>query len=230
VRDQGAVSSGLFFFFFFRAARLTLEAYAKLEEVRGAMVVEYYSAANITKRGNPWIFTDQPAERDGGPRPRSFSFFFFFFLKYSRSSGIKQADIPPVKTDWGRGSVTAFRRHLKNPAPRRGGECMEQSATDMNAQDTKVKRARPSTLLQTTSVRADARSCSSRRRSSGYRKVITTGGSSSPSQLISRRARRPKAVHILFVHELVTEAMQDGKLARPSSTEWRHDLPTRSKG
>ena len=53
------------------------------------------------------------------------------------------------------------------------------------------------------------------------RKVITTGGSSSPSQLIKQAGPAAEGTyHILFFLPWFPEAMPDGKLAKAFVDEW----------
>ena len=101
-------------------------------------------------------------------------------------------------------------------------EFMEQAATDMNAQITKIKAAGGDTLFLTTAVeqitlvlkqaqeqRLDAQG-------HHHRRLARRRPSSS-----SRRARRPRArYHILFFLPWFPEAMPDGKLAKAFVDEW----------
>src|SRR6266446_3270670 len=109
---------------------MTLAAMPKLEEYGVPMVVETSSAASVTKRGNPWVFRiSPPSEMEA-----------LGLEKYMKDFGVKQADFLAVNTDWGRGSATAFGDLLKRSGASVGAtEFMDQAATDMNAQITKVK-------------------------------------------------------------------------------------------
>src|SRR5712664_3633267 len=134
VRDKVPVIVGAW------GSSMTLAAMPKLEEYGVPMVVETSSAATITKRGNPWIFRiSPPSEMEA-----------LGLEKYLKEFGIKQADFLAVNTDWGRGSVTAFGEILKKSGATVGAvEFMDQSATDMNAQITKVKAGSADTLFLT---------------------------------------------------------------------------------
>src|SRR5206468_10135683 len=122
---------------------MTLAAMPKLEEYGVPMIVETSSAATITKRGNPWIFRiSPPSEMEA-----------LGLEKYLKDLGIKKADFLAVNTDWGRGAVTAFGDLLKRAGAGVGAtEFMDQAATDMNAQITKIKADNGDTLFLTTSV------------------------------------------------------------------------------
>src|SRR2546425_1014392 len=117
---------------------MTLAAMPKLEEYGVPMVVETSSAASVTKRGNPWVFRiSPPSEMEA-----------LGLEQYVEKLGVKKADFLAVNTDWGRGSITAFGDMLRKKGVQVGAaEFMEQAATDMNAQLTKIKQDRKSTRL-----------------------------------------------------------------------------------
>lgn len=206
VRDKVPVIVGAW------GSSMTLAAMPKLEEYGVPMVVETSSAATITKRGNPWIFRiSPPSEMEA-----------LGLEKYLKEFGIKQADFLAVNTDWGRGSVTAFGDILKKSGASVGAvEFMDQAATDMNAQITKVKAGSADTLFLTTSVEQITLVLKQAQEQRLMRKVITTGGSSSPSQLIKQAgAAADGSYHILFFLPWFPEAMPDGKLAKAFVDEW----------
>src|SRR6185503_19011427 len=122
---------------------MTAAAMPKLEEYGVPMVVETSSAGFITKRGNPWIFRiSPPSEMEA-----------IGLEQYVDKLGVKRADFLAVNTDWGRGAITAFGDMLKKKGVQVGAsEFMEQAATDMNAQLTKIKAAGGDTLFLTTAV------------------------------------------------------------------------------
>ena len=191
---------------------MTLAAMPKLEEYGVPMVVETSSAASITKRGNPWIFRiSPPSEMEA-----------VGLEKYLTDFNIKQADFLAVNTDWGRGSVSAFGDLLKKSGAGVGAtEFMDQSATDMNAQITKIKAGGGDTLFLTTSVEQITLVLKQAQEQRLTRKVITTGGSSSPSQLIKQAGTAAEGTyHILFFLPWFPEAMPDGKLAKAFVDEW----------
>jgi branched-chain amino acid transport system substrate-binding protein len=191
---------------------MTLAAMPKLEEYGVPMIVETSSAATITKRGNPWIFRiSPPSEMEA-----------LGLEKYMKALGIKKADFLAVNTDWGRGAVGAFGDLLKRSGAAVGAsEFMEQAATDMNAQITKIKADNADTLFLTTSVEQITLVLRQAQEQRLARKVITTGGSSSPSQLIKQAGPAAEGTyHILFFLPWFPEAMPDGKLAKAFVDEW----------
>ena len=191
---------------------MTLAAMPKLEEYGVPMIVETSSAATITKRGNPWIFRiSPPSEMEA-----------LGLEKYMKDLGIKKADFLAVNTDWGRGAVGAFGDLLKRSGASVGAsEFMEQAATDMNAQITKIKADNADTLFVTTSVEQITLVLRQAQEQRLARKVITTGGSSSPTQLIKQAGPAAEgSYHILFFLPWFPEAMPDGKLAKAFVDEW----------
>jgi branched-chain amino acid transport system substrate-binding protein len=191
---------------------MTLAAMPKLEEYGVPMVVETSSAATITRRGNPWIFRiSPPSEMEA-----------LGLERYLKDLGVKKADFLAVNTDWGRGAVGAFGDILKKSGANVGlAEFMEQAATDMNAQITKVKAGDADTLFVTTAVEQITLVLRQAQEQRLTRKIVTTGGSSSPSQLIKQAGPAAEGTyHILFFLPWFPEAMPDGKLAKAFVDEW----------
>jgi branched-chain amino acid transport system substrate-binding protein len=191
---------------------MTLAAMPKLEEYGVPMVVETSSAATITRRGNPWIFRiSPPSEMEA-----------LGLERYLKDLGVKKADFLAVNTDWGRGAVGAFGDILKKSGASVGlAEFMEQAATDMNAQITKVKAGDADTLFVTTAVEQITLVLRQAQEQRLTRKIVTTGGSSSPSQLIKQAGPAAEGTyHILFFLPWFPEAMPDGKLAKAFVDEW----------
>ncbi|HEX9421316.1 MAG TPA: ABC transporter substrate-binding protein [Methylomirabilota bacterium] len=206
VRDKVPVIMGAW------GSSMTLAAMPKLEEYGVPMVVETSSASTVTKRGNPWVFRiSPPSEMEA-----------LGLEKYLKDLGIKKADFLAVNTDWGRGAVTAFGDVLKRAGAGVGAtEFMDQAATDMNAQITKIKADNGDTLFLTTSVEQITLVLKQAQEQRLVMKVITTGGSSSPSQLIKQAGAAAEGTyHILFFLPWFPEAMPDGKLAKAFVDEW----------
>jgi branched-chain amino acid transport system substrate-binding protein len=206
VRDKVPVIMGAW------GSSMTLAAMPKLEEYGVPMVVETSSASTVTKRGNPWVFRiSPPSEMEA-----------LGLEKYMKDLGIKKADFLAVNTDWGRGAVTAFGDVVKRSGAGVGAtEFMDQAATDMNAQITKIKADNGDTLFLTTSVEQITLVLKQAQEQRLGRKVITTGGSSSPSQLIKQAGAAAEGTyHILFFLPWFPEAMPDAKLAKAFVDEW----------
>jgi branched-chain amino acid transport system substrate-binding protein len=191
---------------------MTLAVMPKLEEYGVPMVVETSSAASITKKGNPWVFRiSPPSEMEA-----------LGLEKYLAPLGIKKADFLAVNTDWGRGAITAFGDILKRKGASLGVvEYMDQAATDMSAQLTKIRGTGADTLFLTTSVEQITLVLKQAQEQRLARKVITTGGSSSPDQLVRQAGASAEGTyHILFFLPWFPEAMPDGKLAKAFVDEW----------
>src|SRR6266852_8538727 len=191
---------------------MTLAAMPKLEEYGVPMVVETSSAASITKRGNPWIFRiSPPSEMEA-----------LGLEQYVDKLAVKRVDFLAVNTDWGRGSITAFGDMLKKKGAAVGvAEFMDQSATDMNAQITKIKATGGDTLFLTTAVEQITLVMKQAQEQRLGRKIVTTGGSSSPTQLIKQAgAAAEGSYHIVFFMPWFPEAMPDGRLAKAFVDEW----------
>ena len=191
---------------------MTLAAMPKLEEYGVPMVVETSSAASITKRGNPWIFRiSPPSEMEA-----------LGLESYVGKLGVKKADFLAVNTDWGRGAVGAFGDILKKKGETVGVvEFMDQAATDMSAQLTKIKSSGGDTLFVTTAVEQITLILKQAQEQRLSRKIITTGGSSSPTQLIKQAGPAAEgSYHIVFFMPWFPEAMPDGKLAKAFVDEW----------
>jgi branched-chain amino acid transport system substrate-binding protein len=206
VRDKVPVIVGAW------GSSMTLAAMPKLEEYGVPMVVETSSAASITKRGNPWVFRiSPPSEMEA-----------LGLEKYLSHLAIKKADFLAVNTDWGRGAVTAFGDVLKRSGTAVSPpEFMDQAATDMNAQLTKIKTSGGDTMFLTTSVEQIVLVLKQAQEQRLARKVITTGGSSSPSQLIKQAGPAAEGTyHIVFFVPWFPEAMPDGRLAKAFVDEW----------
>jgi branched-chain amino acid transport system substrate-binding protein len=207
VRDKVPVIMGAW------GSSMTLAAMPKLEEYGVPMIVETSSAASVTKRGNPWVFRiSPPSEMEA-----------LGLERYTKDLGIKQAAFLAVNTDWGRGAVTAFGDLLKRSGATVGAtEFMDQAATDMNAQITKIKAGPSDTLFLTTSVEQITLVLKQAQEQRLARKIITTGGSSSPSQLIKQAGAAAEGTyHLLFFLPWFPEAMPDGRLAKAFVDEWQ---------
>ncbi|MBI4609982.1 MAG: penicillin-binding protein activator [Candidatus Rokubacteria bacterium] len=191
---------------------MTLAVMPKLEEYGVPMVVETSSAASITKKGNPWVFRiSPPSEMEA-----------LGLQKYLGDLGVKKADFLAVNTDWGRGAVSAFGDILKKRGASVGAvEFMDQAATDMSAQLTKIRGTGADTLFLTTSVEQITLVLKQAQEQRLVRKFITTGGSSSPDQLVKQAGAAAEGTyHILFFLPWFPEAMPDGKLAKAFVDEW----------
>jgi branched-chain amino acid transport system substrate-binding protein len=191
---------------------MTLAAMPKLEEYGVPMVVETSSAASITRRGNPWVFRiSPPSEMEA-----------IGLESKLKALGIKSYDFLAVNTDWGRGAVGAFGEILKKTGASQGAvEFMDQAATDLTAQLTKIKGTGADTLMVTTSVEQITLLLKQAQELRLNRRIVTTGGSSSPSQLIKHAgAAAEGSYHVLVFLPWFPEAHPDGKQAKAFVDDW----------
>jgi branched-chain amino acid transport system substrate-binding protein len=206
VRDKVAAIMGAW------GSSMTLAAMPRLEEYGVPMVVETSSAAAITRRGNPWVFRiSPPSEMEA-----------LGLERYIDKLGVKRADFLAVNTDWGRGAVTAFREMLTHKGVGVGAtEFMDQAATDMSAQLTKIKGTGSDTLFLTTSVEQITLVLKQAQEQRLRRRIVTTGGSSSPNQLIKQAGAAAEGTyHIVFFMPWFPDAMPDGRLGKAFVEEW----------
>jgi branched-chain amino acid transport system substrate-binding protein len=98
---------------------------------------------------------------------------------------------------------------------------MDQAATDMSAQITKIKGSGGDTLFLTTSVEQITLVLKQAQEQRVARTIVTTGGSSSPSQLVKQAgAAAENTYHIVFFMPWFPEAMPDPRLAKAFVDEW----------
>jgi branched-chain amino acid transport system substrate-binding protein len=143
--------------------------------------------------------------------------------RYVAALGVKRADFMVVNTDWGRGAVTAFGDMLKRRGVAVGAvEYVDQAATDMSAQLAKLRGSGADTLFLTTSVEQITLVLKQAQEQRLARTIITTGGSSSPTQLVKQAgAAAEDTYHIIFFMPWFPEAMPDPRLAAAFVEEWQ---------
>ena len=200
VRDKVPVIMGAW------GSSMTLAAMPKLEEYGVPMVVETSSAASITKRGNPWIFRiSPPSEMEA-----------LGLEQYVDKLGVKRVDFLAVNTDWGRGAISAFGDMLQKKGAAFGAkEFMDQSATDMNAQLTKIKATGGDTLFLTTAVEQITLILKQAKEQQVKARIITTGGSVSPDQLIAQAGEAANgSYHLVFFTPWFPEAVKNPEIAK----------------
>ena len=152
----------------------------KLMEYGVPMVVETSSSGKITTSGNPWIFRISPTS---AMEAQSFG------TKVGQFN-IKKANFLVVNNDWGLGASKEFQKMLKGKGIAVGVvETMDAKATDMSAQLAKIKSAGGDTVFVTTGVEQITLVLKQMKEQRVTQRVITTGGSSSPDQLIAQARR-----------------------------------------
>lgn len=191
----------------------TLAVMPKLMEYGVPMVVETSSSGKITVSGNPWIFRISPTSE---MEAKSFGTKVGQF-------GIKKADFLVVNNDWGRGASKEFVKMLKSKGIAVGVvETMDAKATDLSAQIAKVKASGGDTLFVTSGVEQITLVLKQAKEQQLKSKIITTGGSSSPDQLIAQAgAAANGSNHLLFFAPWFPETAPNPGVATKFVNEWK---------
>src|SRR5262249_3161365 len=159
------------------SSTLTLAVMPKLEEYKVPMVVETSSSGKITTSGNPYIFRISPTSQMEAQA----------FTPLVKKLGIKKADFLATNNDFGLGASKEYSEMLKKEGVEVGGvETMDPKATDLSAQLTKIKNSGADTLFVTTAVEQATLILKQAKDQQLPQRIITTGGSVSPDQLIAQ--------------------------------------------
>ena len=190
----------------------TLAVMPKLMEYGVPMVVETSSSGKITTSGNPWIFRISPTSE---MEAKSFGTKVDQF-------GIKKADFLVVNNDWGRGAADEFSKMLKAKGIEVGTiETMDAKATDLSAQLAKIKASGGDTLFVTSGVEQITLVLKQAKEQQVTHKVITTGGSSSPDQLVAQAGEAANGSnHLLFFAPWFPETAPNPDVATKFVDEW----------
>ena len=206
VKDKVTVMMGAW------SSTYTLAVMPKLMEYGVPMVVETSSSGKITTSGNPWIFRISPtsemeAKAFGGKADKL---------------GISKANFLAVNNDWGRGAADEFARVLKGKGIDVGVmETMDAKATDISAQLASIKAAGGDTLFVTTGVEQLTLVLKQANEQQLDTRIITTGGSSSPDQLIEQAGSAADGSrHILFFAPWFPETAPNPEVAQNFVDAW----------
>lgn len=169
---------------------LTLAVMPKLMQYQVPMLVETSSSSKITKQGNPYIFRISPPSWVEAK----------IFQPLLPSLGIKKVDFLGINNDWGRGTITDFSAMFKENGVEVGlAETMDQGAEDMGAQLSKIKASDSDTIIVTTGVEQLTLVLKQVAALGITKKIITTGGSQNPDQLIQQAgAAANNTMHMVF--------------------------------
>lgn len=206
VRDKVPVMMGAW------SSTYTLAVMPKLMEYGVPMVVETSSSGKITVSGNPWIFRISPTSE---MEARAFSGLADKF-------GIKKADFLVVNNDWGRGAGAAFAKMLKGKGIAVGvTETMDAGAQDLSAQLAKIKGSGADTVFLTTGVEQITLVLKQAKALGVKARIITTGGSSAPNQLIAQAGSAANgSYHILFFAPWFPQSAPNPGVAQHFVDEW----------
>jgi branched-chain amino acid transport system substrate-binding protein len=194
------------------SSTLTLAVMPKLEEYSVPMVVETSSSGKITVAGNPYIFRISPTSEMEAKA----------FTPLVKQLGIKKADFLATNNDFGLGASKEFSEMLK----REGGEVgimetMDPKATDFSAQLAKIKTSGSDTLFVTTAVEQITLILKQAKDQQVKARIITTGGSNSPDQLIQQAGDAADgSFHLVFFTPWFPEAVKHPEIAKKFVSLW----------
>src|SRR4051812_23985278 len=195
------------------SSTLTLAVMPKLMEYQVPMLVETSSSGKITTSGNPYIFRISPTSemeaRAFAPMVKSFK--------------IKKADFLATNNDFGLGASQEFSQMLKKEGVEVGVvETMDPKATDFSAQLAKIKASGADTLFVTTAVEQITLILKQAKEQQVKARIITTGGSNSPDQLIQQAGEAASgSYHLVFFTPWFPEAVKNADIAKRFVAEWK---------
>ena len=206
VRDKVPVLLGAW------SSTLTLAVMPKLEEYKVPMLVETSSSGKITTSGNPYIFRISPTSQ---MEAKAFTPLF-------KKMNIKKADFLATNNDFGLGASKEFSEAAKADGVQIGiMETMDPKATDFSAQLAKIKASGGDTLFVTTAVEQITLILKQAKDQQLNTRIITTGGSNSPDQLIQQAGPAADgSYHLVFFTPWFPEAVKNPEIAKKFVALW----------
>ncbi|MCX7143772.1 MAG: ABC transporter substrate-binding protein [Proteobacteria bacterium] len=194
------------------SSTLTLAVMPKLMEYGVPMLVETSSSGKITTSGNPWVFRISPTSEMEAKA----------FMPTVKTMGIKKADFLSINNDFGLGAAKEFSAMLKEQGVPIGVmETMDPKATDFSAQLAKIKASGSDTLFVTTAVEQITLILKQAKEQQLKTRIITTGGSSSPDQLIQQAGDAANgSYHLVFFTPWFPEAVKNPEVAKKFVADW----------
>jgi branched-chain amino acid transport system substrate-binding protein len=194
------------------SSTLTLAVMPKLEEYKVPMLVETSSSGKITVAGNPYIFRISPTSE---MEAKAFTPLF-------KTLAITKANFLSTNNDFGLGAAKEFSEAAKGQGVEIGvTETMDPKATDFSAQLAKIKAAGGDTLFVTTAVEQITLLLKQARDQQLQQRIITTGGSNSPDQLIEQAgAAADGSYHLVFFTPWFPEAVKNPDVAKRFVALW----------
>jgi branched-chain amino acid transport system substrate-binding protein len=192
---------------------LTLAVMPKLQEYKVPMVVETSSSGKITTSGNPYIFRISPTSEMEAKA----------FAPLVQTMGIKKADFLATNDDFGKGSMQEFTKMLKaNGVAIGASETMGEDATDLSAQLAKIKASGGDTIFVTTDVKQLTLILKQAKDQQVTARIITTGGSVSPDQLIEQAGDAANgSYHLVFFTPWFPDALKNPEAAKAFMDAWK---------
>ena len=206
VKDKVPVMMGAW------SSTLTLAVMPKLEEYKVPMLVETSSSGKITTSGNPYVFRISPTSQMEAQA----------FTPLVKSLGIKKADFLATNNDFGLGATIEFAKMLEANGVAVGiKETMDPKATDFSAQLAKIKASGSDTLFVTTAVEQITLLLKQAKEQQLTARIITTGGSNSPDQLIAQAGEAANgSLHLVFFTPWFPEAVKNPDVAKQFVALW----------
>lgn len=194
------------------SSTLTLAVMPKIEEYKVPLLVETSSSGKITTSGNPYIFRISPTSE---MEARA-------FIPFIKKLDIKKADFLVSNNDFGLGAAKEFADMAKKEGVQIGVvETMDPKATDFSAQLAKIKASGGDTLFVTTAVEQITLLLKQANDLQLKTRIITTGGSSSPDQLIEQAgAAANGSMHLVFFTPWFPEAVKNPEIAKKFVALW----------
>jgi branched-chain amino acid transport system substrate-binding protein len=194
------------------SSTLTLAVMPKLEEYKVPMLVETSSSGKITVSGNPYIFRISPTSE---MEAKAFTPLF-------KKLGIKKADFLSTNNDFGLGAAKEFSEAAKREGVEVGVmETMDPKATDFSAQLAKIKGSAGDTLFVTTAVEQITLLLKQAKDQQLTARIITTGGSNAPDQLIAQAGDAANgSYHLVFFTPWFPEAVKNPNIAKKFVELW----------
>lgn len=192
---------------------LTLAVMPKLVDYETPMLVETSSSGKITTSGNPYVFRISPPS----------SLEAETFAPMVAKLGMKAVDFLVTNNDFGRGAATDFGAMLKGKGVAVGlVETMDQGAQDMSAQLAKLKASASDTIMITSSVDQLVLIFKQMAALGLKKRVITTGGSQNPDQIIAQAGTAADGtLHLTTFLPWIPERTPDAKATENFIAEWK---------
>ena len=192
---------------------LTLAVMPKLMDYEVAMLVETSSSGKITTTGNPYVFRISPPSALEAEA----------FQPRVAKLGLKKADFLVINNDWGRGTAEDFGKMFKAQGVTVGlVETMDPAAQDMSAQLAKFKSSDAETLIVTTGVDQLVLIFKQMAALGLKKRVITTGGSQNPDQIIAQAGNAAEGtMHLTTFLPWNPEATPNPKATTYFIDEWK---------
>ena len=192
---------------------LTLAVMPKLMDYETPMLVETSSSGKITTSGNPYVFRISPPSALEAET----------FAPMVDKLGLKTVDFLVLNNDFGRGAATDFGKMLKDKGVVVGlVETMEQGAQDMSAQLSKLKASPSDTIMITSSVDQLVLIFKQMAALGLKKRVITTGGSQNPDQIIAQAGSAADGtMHLTTFLPWIPEKTPDPKATENFIAEWK---------